>query len=441
VTSGNAQPSLGIGALSVFGTRIGGLLLAAASTFVLARLLGPNDLGAYYLLILLPVTALALLSLGLPSALTYMAGRGENFNQVRTVAILLALLITVPIVVAGVFLAAPLSGIFPTAPRGLIPLALLATPGTFLISFSGALALGRQRIGIYNALVLGQGVLLIVLQVVVVGLLRAGLDGALAVYVGVAIGWGSVAAAVAIRIEPFSVDLDPRTTRTIVSYGLRLVPASLAGFFSYRADVFLIAAILRDPGAVGAYGLAVNVAELGFYVPDAVSTVLFPRVAASDERGARELVPVVTRTTLLLTSVVVAGLAVAAAMVLPLILPAFTGSVIPAIVLLPGIVGLSASKVLSGYLSGTGRPRSVSIVASVALGINLVANLVLIPVLGIAGAAAASLISYSTNGALMVRESARLGRIPIPDMVIPRASDLALVRTRVSARLRSRTAA
>lgn len=423
-----------IGTVAVFGTRTMGLVLAAGTTFLLAHALGPKDLGAYYLLVLIPSSMLALVSFGLPAAITYASGRGDDLNQLRTAALVLGL--GLPLVVALVVLPfAPLlaTSVLAAAPISMLPIALIALPGVFVLAFSNSIILGRQRLRRYISLLLGQAAALFIGQLVVVGIGHGGLVGALWTYVAVTTAMALLAAISVARLAPFRLQWDPSVARGLLSYGIRLQPASLAGFFSYRADVFLISFFLRDSAALGVYSLAVSIAELCFYIPDAVSTVLFPRVAASERSAAAAYVPIVSRITLLLTLVAAALLAIGVAVVFPIVLPAFSASLVPAVILLPGIVGLSASKVLSGYLSGIGRPGPISAIASASLLVNLVANLALIPTIGINGAAAASLLSYGLNGVAMIIISSRQAGVPMRDMVLVRGSDVDLVRAMIRA--------
>ena len=80
-------------------------------------------------------------------------------------------------------------------------------------------------------------------------------------------------------------------------------------------------------------------------------------------------------------------------------------------------------------MSGIGYPASVGKVALTSLAVNVVANLVLIPPLGINGAALASAISYSVNGAMMIRLASRLAQVAPRTMVVPTIEDLSRVRT------------
>jgi O-antigen/teichoic acid export membrane protein len=431
---------LSVGAGAVFGTRTLNLVLTAATTFVLARLLGPQSMGGYYLLILIPPTMLALLSFGLPAAITYHTGRGDDLDEIRTLTLILALGMSA--VVAGLLLLLQpllLGTVLAAAPPDLFPIVVFAIPGVFLVSLCNAVTLGRQRIRRYNVLQATQAIFLFSGQLLVVGTMHAGLEGAIRTYVVVMTVVAVASAATMIRLAPFRIGARLATARQLIRFGFVLQPAALAGFFNYRADVYLMSILLRDPGALGVYGLAVNIAELCFYIPDAVSTVFFPRVAASSGAESSAFVPVVTRTVLMLTTAAAVVMGCAVVVGIPLVLPAFELSVLPALILLPGIIGLSASKVLSAYMTGSGRPGFVSAVSVGALVLNVGLNLALIPALGPAGAATASLISYSVHGTLMLNVAARQAGVRVRDLSIPRRADLALVFRTVTTPLRVRS--
>jgi O-antigen/teichoic acid export membrane protein len=139
------------------------------------------------------------------------------------------------------------------------------------------------------------------------------------------------------------------------------------------------------------------------------------------------------RMTLLITVLAAIALLPVAWLAVRILLPAFDGSLLPFVILLPGTVALGLSKVLSGYISGLGLPGPVSAIAGAALGVNLVANLVLIPPLGIAGAALSSLLSYGAHAALTIGLASRLSGAPMGDFVRPGRAELRGLRDRLGA--------
>jgi O-antigen/teichoic acid export membrane protein len=152
--------------------------------------------------------------------------------------------------------------------------------------------------------------------------------------------------------------------------------------------------------------------------------VFFPRVAGMERQSADEKVAMVSRFTVLLTLIATVGLIPAAFLAVHLVLPDFTDALPAFLVLLPGIIALTVAKVLASYVSGLGIPLRVAIASGSALGVNIVGNLLLIPALGIMGAAVASLISYTINALMLIVIASRLSRRRPHEFVIPTRAEI-----------------
>jgi O-antigen/teichoic acid export membrane protein len=271
--------------------------------------------------------------------------------------------------------------------------------------------------------------------------------GAIAIFLIVTLIRAIVLAIGARRVSADNVGGESVSYRELVRYGLRLYPASLTGFFIYRVDAYLIAFLLVAPAVqLGYYSMAVGLAEMVFFFPNAVSTLFFPHVAGSPREESDRQVAMVSRVTLLVTGAFALALIPAAAVMIWVVLPDF-GPALPAlIVLLPGVVALSLAKVVGAFVIGIGKPEIDSYVSVGALIVNIIANLILIPRLGIVGASAASLISYSLTSLLLTLAAARFSKTSVAHFWIPRASDvrftigtsLGLVRRLREARAASR---
>jgi O-antigen/teichoic acid export membrane protein len=411
----------------VLGTRLIQLGSTIAVSFLLARLLGPDGRGVYAVLILLPTTLFAFGQLGLTSAMTFHAGRGVRLADLERHTWGLSIGVSV-VVVGGAVLALPSleQNVLRVAPDDLLRVALLALPLRLVATLGGSVLYGRQRFRAYNLILAAQSLLGVLLVVVLVGVLAAGVRGALAAYLlFLAIGTVAVLAYLD-RTRRGAGDGGNRVSAgELLGYGLRLYPASLGTFFGYRADVFLLGWLLGSPTAIGIYAVAVSLAELVFNVPDAVSTVLFPRIASAERAEADRLAPAIARATVLVTVLAAVALIPAAWLAIRLLLPAFVDGMPALVILLPGIVSLSLAKVLTSYLSGIERLGPVTAAAVASLVINLGANVVLIPAWGIVGAAAASLVSYTVYAVLMVRSASRASGAPWHAFVVPRPEDVA----------------
>jgi O-antigen/teichoic acid export membrane protein len=170
---------------------------------------------------------------------------------------------------------------------------------------------------------------------------------------------------------------------------------------NYRLDVFLIAYFSGDE-SLGLYVIAVAVGQLLWLPSHAVQSVLFPRLSSTeDERSRADQAAQFVRLLLTLTVVLSLGMAVVGPyLVVWVFSGAFAGSVVSLWLLLPGIAVFAATNVLAAYFSAIGRPGINLAVASVALVATIVLNLLLLPRIGIAGAAIASTVSYTISTVL-----------------------------------------
>ena len=410
----------------VFATRVARFGIGFATSFLLAGMLLPEGRGQYALLVLVPGMLNALGQLGLPSAMSFFAGRGMRLDQLQRLGWTLTLGLSV-VLVGGTLLLLPLlnrSVLQPVA-GDLVLVSLAAVPFQFATAFAGSTLIGRQRLRNYNLVVIAQSALMLVGVIVLVGGLDFGVGGALASYVTVAILAALATAWELSRIVSSEPADGPKVNiGGFVAYGLKIYPASVTGYFSYRADILVLGAMLGDATAIGLYTFAVSLAELAFMVPDSVSTVFFPRVAGMDRGSADALAPQMSRFTLLVTALAVIGLVPAAWVATHLVLPAYADSMAAFLVLLPGVMALSVSKVLAGYIGGLGLPLMVARASVTNLVVNLVANVLLIPVLGIIGAALASLSSYVVHATLLVVIASRIAQRRPIEYVVPTSAEV-----------------
>ncbi|MEX1358445.1 MAG: glycosyltransferase [Gaiellaceae bacterium] len=173
----------------------------------------------------------------------------------------------------------------------------------------------------------------------------------------------------------------------------------------FRLDVVALQA-LAGTDRVGQYAVAFGMAELVTYGGMAVGFALFPRTAASaaadKRRGAAATVQAL-RAAFAFALVVGLALAVAGPALVRLLFGAeFAAAGAPLRALLPGAVALAVLLVLQNDLSARGRPWPVAGCLGAVVAANLVLNLVLIPPLGVTGAAVASSVTYCAGAALLL---------------------------------------
>lgn len=193
----------------------------------------------------------------------------------------------------------------------------------------------------------------------------------------------------------------------------------------HHFDILLLRPIM-GASPTGYYKAALTVVEFTWFIPTAIQTVLIHSTSELWSQGSKAevqgLVSQAARYTLLLTTLLVIGLAVLAEPFLKVYFgPEFVQSVQPLIILLPGALCFAVSRPILGVGQGKGDLRIFVFVTGIGAALNLVLNLLLIPQYGTTGAAIATSIGYGSMLIFNVYSARLVGFDPF--------SDLRLVRT------------
>ncbi len=219
-------------------------------------------------------------------------------------------------------------------------------------------------------------------------------------------------------------DFNKKLIKDSVTYGGKVYIANSISFLNYRFDMFLIAFFL-NPAAVGIYSIAVALSERIFVIPHSFSTVLVPKISSSSELDANQFTPKVIRHTLFIVIILSLVLFIVAKYLILLFFGSdFMGSVLPLIILLPGIIAFAIGGVIASYLSGRGRPEFAAYSSSACLVVNLILNIILIPRIGIAGAAVASSIGYIVDTLIVLVAFIKMSGQSLKDTLIIKRDDI-----------------
>ncbi|RKY59611.1 MAG: hypothetical protein DRP94_03110 [Candidatus Latescibacterota bacterium] len=375
------------------------LLLRMASVAIVARWLGPEGKGVLVLALLVPGMLGLFLDMGVSVSNVYFAGSGKmEVRRLLASSIGLGLASTAfGLVLVAVCIRAGLLGrLVPGVPAEFLALAMANLPISLLSGYLLAVLQGLGRIVTVNIVRLIQGITMLIFTILLVVTFGFGLGGALVAWLlG---GLGCLSGAVfALRKEgaSFKPAWDVGAVGKLLSFGLKGYVANILQFFNYRLDMFLVNCFL-GPASVGIYSVAVKLGEMLWYLPSAVGFVIFPKAASTDADEMNTFTPKVFRATLALTAAGALALGVVGRPLIGFVFSdAFLPSYGPMLVLLPGVVLLGASKVLTNEITGRGYPHYNSINAGVALVLTVILDLLLIPRYGISGAALASSVAYS----------------------------------------------
>ncbi len=231
---------------------------------------------------------------------------------------------------------------------------------------------------------------------------------------------------------------DWSVARETLSYGLRAHLGDLSPIDTLQVDIAVVVAFL-GPREAGLYAVASSAAAVVQSQGVAIGLVALPAVAGTDDPvEARTLTGLFVRATLVIGVATATVIWILAGVAVPLIYGhKFTGSVeIVRILVLGGVVA-SVRQVLNDSLRGAGRPLYGSI-AEVASWITICIGLaIMLPLLGVTGAAVAVVASYLVALLVILTLAARTG-ISARALLIPRAADLDLLKQTLRSALRDR---
>lgn len=219
--------------------------------------------------------------------------------------------------------------------------------------------------------------------------------------------------------------------RELLSFNLLSVVLILLTASLYHVDILLLRPITGSQ-STGYYRAALMVAEFLWFVPNVIQTIfLYSTSELWSENQTKQisvLVSKATRYNLLLTSLLAIGIAVLADSFLPLYFGTeFEAATTPLLLLLPGTFGFALARPIFAVGQGKGALKPLIIATGAAALLNLLLNLILIPVYGMSGAAVATSVSYGSMVIFHIIVARRLGYDPIEDLKLARISLVALL--------------
>jgi O-antigen/teichoic acid export membrane protein len=394
------------------------------TTVLTARAFGPHGRGQLSLATQFVLLVATLGSLGLNPAAAYHSARARwsksvAFGNSALLGLLLGL-----VILGGCLCVILLGGVtFRGLPATDLALASLAIPFLLAVANIQSVYQGFREFRDYNRITLAQAALPLPLIGIAIGL-GGGVSAAiLATVIAASLLLAAVLAYVR-RSTRIVWRAKLADVRALASYGLRVHPANILGYLGYRLDVFLVDGY-KGAAAVGLYGAGVVITE-GLWMPSqAVSTALFPTIAAeTSESARRSITPFVARSTLWLTAILGGILILAAGPVVELLYSSrFSASAAVVRILVPGIVLFSAARILGNDLAARGRPLVNSTIAAVSVVCNIVLNVLLIPRYGIDGAAWASTGAYSLVFLATAAIYRKVTHVPLRALVVPSRGD------------------
>ena len=379
----------------------------------LARLLGPASIGKYVFALSLTTIFSVLLDLGSANVLTREVAR-EPGSAERYARLIIGFKLAVMLVVVGLAAAFVWLTGYPLITRQLVYIAAVV-----MVLDSFTLTAYSTIRGFHN--LIWESIGTVLMQAVVAG-------GGLAVsFFTHDLRWFMAALALAALVNcgyslwqlrwRYLIKLKPHWNVIDYKFLARLtwpfaLAAVLTRLYGYLDTVLL--SLLSGDQAVGIYSVAYKITFALQFIPAAFSASLFPGFSAYFKQAPEKLAATFMRGCIYLTAIAVPvalGIIALAPEIIRKIYPAFTDSIVPLQILIFSLIFLFLTFLVGALLPACDRQLRQTGNLALAAGSNLILNLILIPIWGPLGAAAASLIStlvLLSAGWLVARQLVRL---------------------------------
>ena len=416
---------LALGTFLVSSSRAIEYVLAGLTGIILARALGPDGRGFYSLVVEAAALVYAPAGLGISAAGVYLSARRRFDQQTVLSNAVLWVLAVCALYAAGaaVFLLFRGTSVLGLTSLGLAVavagggIAMLKSTAEDFVLAQGRLAAFTLSQMVYPLVRLGGTAVLLVAAALTS-------ESAILLWLGAVYVDTSVAAYLLARKLKLIPKLDIAALRAQLSFGVRGHMGALLQLMNRRLDVFLVSYFLGT-AAVGHYVVAFNVAEMSWWVPLALGTVLFPRASSLDSDKNAELSAAILRLSLVAALAAMIGLIAIGPLLIGLLYGAeFEESVTPFLILVPAGLFYTIHKVLNASLSAQGKPECTLYGGMISVPIMIGLDLLLIPRMGIEGAALTSNIAYVVNAAFLVTYFTRSTGLSVRQVLLVNRADV-----------------
>ncbi|MHC4636262.1 MAG: lipopolysaccharide biosynthesis protein [Planctomycetota bacterium] len=377
-----------------------GYLLQFLAFLIFARILGTEDLGILTIFRTLGQVIASIMWVGLPAGMVYFIGKDRLSFFFLLKNCLKWFVLGFPLIVLFLYLA-PINSILKFNPPKIYIAYFLIF--IFLLSFFNlfqSLILSLKKYLYYNLFAFGLGILIFCFSVVM-GLFPHNRNKLTFAIISYLIGYSIMFfyGLVLVSSECYRLKGKPRKRVSFLeqfNVGFRGFISSISGLLLYRLDLFLVGFFLslRD---VGVYSIALFGAEMITKIPNWSSSILKPMVASNEQGHIRRTVYLfysLIITSLLLGLFFVLIFAIFPHFISNLIGKDFAGVEVCLLLLLPRVIMQSGVAALGANLAGKGYPLYHPVGMISALLCLILLDIILIPRLGINGAALANSLAF-----------------------------------------------
>jgi O-antigen/teichoic acid export membrane protein len=427
--SAGASKSFARSSLQTFVVRLSVMVANAVGGIIVARWLGPEKLGIYFLIVLLPQLAFRLGNLGFSSAITFFAAQGKASTR-KLFGLALIIAPTMAVVSGLILLGVRTQSFSPwrDIDARLFYLFLGTVPLEFSIFYFQRLLGGKLRITKVNISSVINGYGMLALQILFVVILDWGLWGAL---IGVASAMLLVCVYLLWQAQAMVSELHETdksgNSKALVGelwrFGRWDYLIMLTDYFHTQLPLFVLKRFFLND-IIGFFSVARGLEAKTRELPTPFSAMLFPFTAASNERDA------VRRTNMLCRIFLVVMLVITGVLVLavkPLVVLLYGEIYLPVAsvfyALAPSVVLWPLGLFLMVHIRASGKPKIVFLVNLGTLATAVVICWLLIPKYGAVGSGVSVSIIYGTRVFFQLLTYMKVTGASFSEVFLPRRAD------------------
>lgn len=416
--------------IQTFIFKIAALFTATAGGMISARLLGPDGKGLLALALLYPSIFFVFGHLNIGFATVFRIGE-KKFKKEEFAGTLFLLFLISSATLIGVFFityATFQNNLYENIPFSFLALGMSLLPLQIFIYFFSSFLQGIGKIFWFNFV---NHLPRLLLPLLIAGFWffyrYTALEGIIIniiIYILSAILIFILIA----HIAPQKWKINKSLLKQLISDGSKLHLGTIATFTISRIDQIMIG-IMLNITSLGYYAVATAIAELLWFMSSAVELVLYPKTSEENIKETEERIKRSSRIILFLTFCGgIIMMLVSKYLILLYGGKVFLPAITPLIILLPGIILSSHSQIISVLWVKKRWLFSISIFSTINALINVLLNLILIPRMGINGAALATSITYGFIFIFYIFLYRIAIKKPILPIIIPQKDDLIKIK-------------
>lgn len=224
-------------------------------------------------------------------------------------------------------------------------------------------------------------------------------------------------------------------SKNLFKYGAASFLFNLSVVLVFRVDAFIVNKLVGLE-ELGKYAVAITFAEMVLILPSSIGTALFARFPTLDSAAQVELLKKTCRAIILVSGAICIVLAAISPLLVTILMgEKYVGAIAPFRMILPGLMAMSSAYVFANYFAGTGHPILGAGVFGIGLVVKVCLNYLLVPPMGILGAALASSVAYVVIALLFYILLRQTQRITARSLFMPTPDDLKEIVSRVKVSL------